>query len=74
MGPLHLVISHQRVALTTSLPFIHAKSANLIQMQQKTEVKETKVKFVFCSMVVGQKLEILSLFVFQQKKTIQSVL
>ena len=36
MGPLHLVISHQRVALTSSLPFIHAKGANLIQMQKKT--------------------------------------
>ena len=66
VGPLHLVISHQHVALTTSLPFIHAKSANLIQLQKKTEVKVTNVNFF--SMVVGQKLEILSFFVFQQKK------
>ena len=73
MGPLHLVISHQRVALTTSLPLIHAKSANLIQMQKKTEVKVTKVKFFF-SMLVSQKLETLSFFVFQQKETLQSLL
>ena len=71
-----LALSHQSPACRTHhfAPLHSRKKCKFDTNAKKTEVKETKVKFVFCSMVVGQKLEILSLFVFQQKKTIQSVL
>ena len=78
MGPLHLFTSHSRFALASSLPFIHAKGANLIQSNENAKVEVTKVKFVIFhrgkSMVVRQKLEILSFFVFRQNSLKRSVL
>ena len=69
-----LALSHPRFALASSLPFIRAKSENLIQMKI-TEVKVTKVKCVF-SKGVSPWLFVKNfvLFCFHQKKAKQSVL
>ena len=69
MGPLDLFTSHSRFALASSLPFIHAKGANLIQNNEKFVIFHRGK-----SMVVRQKLEILAFFVFRQNNLNRSVL
>ena len=69
-----LALSHQSLAFRTRqfAPLYSRKNCKFDTNEKKTKVKVTKVKFVFFqrdkSMILGQKLEILSFFVFQQKK------